>query len=122
MSMRIAALIVLGVSLITGCSGSGTDPKDNPTTHAQQPGAQTPAATGGRGTNCIPSVTSQSARTRADLIGRSLSDVTSTETAAGHKVRVLGENGNCADRRDDYRNKRVNIVIQDGKVIWASMF
>ncbi|MFF4988338.1 hypothetical protein ACFY19_14170 [Streptosporangium saharense] len=46
----------------------------------------------------------------------------SAEAAAGHEVRVLGENGKCADGTDDYRNERINLVIEDGKVIWASMY
>ncbi|MEZ0076554.1 hypothetical protein [Planotetraspora sp. GP83] len=45
-----------------------------------------------------------------------------TSSNAGHKVRVLGENGKCLAGTDDCRSKRVNIVIQGGKVIWASMY
>ncbi|GAB3003293.1 hypothetical protein GCM10023080_081300 [Streptomyces pseudoechinosporeus] len=44
------------------------------------------------------------------------------ETASGHDIRVLGENGVCADGHDDLNRKRVNVVVHDGKVIWASMY
>ncbi|MCE7081738.1 hypothetical protein [Streptomyces sp. ST2-7A] len=59
---------------------------------------------------------------REDLVGQSLGDVRAAETAAGHDIRVLGEDGVCADAHDDLNPNRVNVVVQDGKVIWASMY
>lgn len=117
MRVRAASLLLLGLGLIAGCSHSGTDPVDKPPS-----AAQTSAKTAGQAAGCIPPATSQFARSREDLVGRSLHDVKDAETAAGHNIRVLGENGVCADAHDDLDSKRVNVVVQDGKIIWASMY
>jgi hypothetical protein len=117
MRVHIAALLLLGAGLLTSCADSGTEPVDKPPS-----AAHTAAKAHGQGSDCIPSTTSRSARSREDLVGRSLSDVKAAETASGHDIRVLGENGVCADGHDDLNRKRVNVVVQDGEVIWASMY
>ncbi|GAB3003302.1 hypothetical protein GCM10023080_081320 [Streptomyces pseudoechinosporeus] len=119
MRVRVAALLLLGVGLLASCANSGTDPVDKPPS-----AVHTAAKAQGQGhrSDCIPSTTSRYARSREDLVGRSLSDARAAETASGHDIRVLGENGVCADGHDDLNRKRVNVVVHDRKVIWASMY
>ncbi|MFE6331718.1 hypothetical protein ACFVP3_33100 [Streptomyces sp. NPDC057806] len=114
---RGAALLLFTVGLIAGCGDSTTDPADKPPS-----AAQTAEEAPREGSDCIPPTTSRYARSREDLIGLSLSEARSAETAAGHDIRVLGESGVCADAHDDLDRNRVNVVMQDGKIIWASMY
>lgn len=117
MRVRAAALLLLGAGLLTGCVGSGTEPAHRPS----GAGPTTPRAQERRSA-CIPSTTSRYAHPREDLVGRSLGDVRAAEAAAGHEIRVLGENGVCADGHDDLDRKRVNVVVRDGEVVWASAY
>jgi hypothetical protein len=115
--VRGAALILFTAGLIAGCGDSASDPVDKPP-NAVQTAEEAP----GGGSDCIPPTTSRYARSREDLIGLSLSDARSAETAVGHDIRVLGESGVCADAHDDLDRSRVNVVLQDGKIIRASMY
>ena len=36
--------------------------------------------------------------------------------------RVVGRDGICSDRNDDRNRKRVNVIIEDGRVAWAGRF
>jgi hypothetical protein len=36
-------------------------------------------------------------------------------------ARIVGRDGQCLDRTDDLRPGRLNLIIQDGKVVWAGI-
>ncbi|MEV6984409.1 hypothetical protein AB0M95_24575 [Sphaerisporangium sp. NPDC051017] len=118
---RFTALVLLVVGLLAACSGTGPDPEPQRTSGPPRAGSPTGPAQAGAGEPCVPEPSARS-RSRDDLVGRSEDAVAKAEKAAGHEVRVLGVDGKCNDRDDDLRPKRVNLVIRDGKVVWASMF
>ena len=55
-------------------------------------------------------------------VGTVEADVAQKQASSEHPVRVVARNGTCAGRDDDRREDRVNLVLDDGRVIWAGRF
>lgn len=56
------------------------------------------------------------------LLGRTYEDVAPPNEKPVNVVRVVGQDGRCRDREDDRQDKRVNVIIENGVVIWAGRF
>ncbi len=59
---------------------------------------------------------------RPDLLGLTSADVRQEAREQQNRLRVLGENGDCADRTLDLRDDRVNVYLRDERVVWAAIF
>ena len=64
----------------------------------------------------------ESALSAPGFVGRTYEEVAAPNERPVNPVRVLGRDGNCLDREDDRRENRVNVIIEDGTVIWAGRF
>lgn len=113
MLFRVTATIISGISLLASCSNDAAPKPTSTRGVAVAPEVQS--------STCIPPAP-VTARERADLVGQILATAARKEAATGHKIRALGEDGKCADAHDDLNPKRVNVVIQNGKIIWAMMY
>ncbi|GAB6903407.1 hypothetical protein [Kineosporia succinea] len=73
---------------------------------------------------CVPPLDTLNVHgTRSDLAGESLGDVRALARERGYRLRVFGEDDDCANGfTDDLDGFRLNVYAQDGKVVWASTF
>lgn len=55
-------------------------------------------------------------------VGRSLAAAMGLAEQRGVDLRVVGEDGDCADANDDFSPRRVNAYIEDGAVSMVAVF
>lgn len=58
----------------------------------------------------------------ADYVGLTVEEAEQLASSRGFDSRVLGRDGECADRTDDRRPRRVNFYVEDAKVKAATSF
>lgn len=54
--------------------------------------------------------------------GLTVSEAEAYAAGQGYVVRVLGEDGQCFDATADQRGDRVNVVVEDGRVVRTKVF
>lgn len=57
-----------------------------------------------------------------EYVGLSLDEARDRAERAGLEVRILGIDGECADRTDDLRHQRVNFYVEEGEVARAARY
>lgn len=62
-----------------------------------------------------------SARFAEEFVGLSEDEAAERVTTSGG-LRVVARDGECLGRNDDFRTDRVNVIVQDGIVVWAGRF
>lgn len=55
----------------------------------------------------------------ARYLGLRIEDLEQAARADGHVLRVIGEDADCFDRRDDLRSDRLNVFMHDDLSVWA---
>ncbi|MFT4213782.1 MAG: hypothetical protein QM622_03280 [Microbacterium sp.] len=123
-SLAVRAAVLLATTAIgfslAGCTGT------TPTTSTAASSSTSPADADAVPSCALdsPSNTTLPTLTQLDYdpsaaIGQSEADVRTAVEAAGGTLRIVGRNGTCLSRSDDYASTRLNVIVDDGVVTWA---